>query len=94
MCRKCSSLTLFRMGLFVATHGWGAQPPLHKICHTNPTVMKFGTVIPYPMKIQKIYKSHDTFILVLLTSAFFLRKSAIFVISSNSDTDRILIHNF
>ena len=27
-------LTLFRMGLFAATHGWGAQNgPLPKICH-------------------------------------------------------------
>ena len=31
------------------------------ICHTNPTVMKLGTVILYPKKIQKIYKSHNSF---------------------------------
>ena len=35
-------------------------PPLPKICHTYPTTMKFGTVIPYPKKIQKIYESRDT----------------------------------
>ena len=35
-------------------------PPLPKICHTYPTTMKLGTVIPYPKKIQKIYESRDT----------------------------------
>ena len=36
------------------------RPPLLKICHTYPTMMKLGTVIPYPKKIQKKYESHDT----------------------------------
>ena len=45
-------LTLFRMGIFRAAHP--------KICHTYPTMMKLGTVIPYPKKIQKIYESRDT----------------------------------
>ena len=56
-------LTLFRMGIFGAAHGWerGAKKaPLPKICHTYPTMMKLGTVIPYPKKIQKIYESCDT----------------------------------
>ena len=35
------------------------RPPLPKICHTYPTMMKLGTVIPYPKKIQKIYESRD-----------------------------------
>ena len=50
------------MGLFGAAHRWvGAKsPPLPKICHTYPTVMKLGTVIPRPKKIQKIYESRDT----------------------------------
>ena len=51
------------MGLFGAAHGWGAAkrlPPLPKIPHTYPTMMKFGTVIPYLKKIQKIYESSDT----------------------------------
>ena len=30
-----------------------------KICHTYPTMMKLGTIIPY-LKIQKINKSRDT----------------------------------
>ena len=56
-------LTLFRMGFFGAAHGWGgkkAPPPLPKICHTYPTIMKLGTVIPCQNKIQKIYESRDT----------------------------------
>ena len=49
------------MGLFGAAHGWGAKRlPLPKICHTYPTKMKLGTVIPYLKKIKKIYKSRDT----------------------------------
>ena len=35
------------------------RPPL-KICHTYPTMMKLGTVISYPKKIQKLYESRDT----------------------------------
>ena len=55
------TLTLFRMGIFRAAHGWGAKrPPLPKISHTYPTMMKLGTVIPYPKKIKKIYESCDT----------------------------------
>ena len=33
---------------------------LRKICHTNPTMMKLGTVTPYLGKFQKIHKSRDT----------------------------------
>ena len=57
-----NSLTLFRMGFFGAAHGWrgGAKrSPLPKICHTYPTMMKLGSVIPL-RKIQKIYESRDT----------------------------------
>ena len=31
-------------------------PPLPKICHSYPAIMKIGTVIPYLKKIQKIYE--------------------------------------
>ena len=51
------------MGFSGAAHGWGGgakRPPLPKICHTYPKVMKLGIVIPYPKKIQKIYESRDT----------------------------------
>ena len=36
------------------------EEKLPKICHTYPTMMKLGTVIPYPKKIQRIYESRDT----------------------------------
>ena len=51
------------MGIFRAAHRWGGgakRPPLPKICHTYPTIMKLGTVIPYLKKIQKMYVSRDT----------------------------------
>ena len=37
----------------------GKKGPLPKICHTYPSMMKLGTVIPYPKKIKKIYESRD-----------------------------------
>ena len=41
--------------------GWAKKaPPLPKICHTYPTMMKLDTVIPYVKKIQTIYVSRDT----------------------------------
>ena len=66
------SLTLFRMGFFVAAHGWGrAKKTFHllKICHTYPTMIKRGTVIPYLKKIQKIngqkrYQQSATFVVI------------------------------
>ena len=36
------------------------SPHLSKICHTYPTLMKLGTVIPHLKKLQKIQKSRDT----------------------------------
>ena len=36
-------------------------PPLPKTCLTYPALMKFGTVIPYLKKIQKMYESRDTY---------------------------------
>ena len=49
------------MALFGAAHGWGRKKATHpKIYHTNPIMMKLGTVIPYPKKIQKIYEPRDT----------------------------------
>ena len=54
-------LTLFRMGLFGAAHGWGEggefkKAPLPKICHTYRLMMKLGLVIHYLKNIQKIYE--------------------------------------
>ena len=56
------------MGLFGAAYGWWGQKalpppsptPLTKACHRNPAMMKLDTVIPYLMKIQKIYESGYT----------------------------------
>ena len=39
--------------------GVAKKAPLPKICHTYPTMMKLGTVIPYLKKIRKIYQSRD-----------------------------------
>ena len=38
----------------------GAKRPLSLKSVTHPTMMKLGTVISYPKKIQKIYESLDT----------------------------------
>ena len=51
------------MGIFGADQGLGgegAKRLLPKTCHTYPTMVKLGTVIPYLKKIQKIYQSRDT----------------------------------
>ena len=51
------------MGIFGAGHEWVGRAKrllLPKICHTYPTMMKLGTVIPCLKKIQKVYKSRDT----------------------------------
>ena len=52
------------MGFFGAAHRWGGggkkTSPLPKIYHTYPAMMKIGTVVPYPKKIQNIYESRDT----------------------------------
>ena len=61
--RAFEASTLFRMGFFGAAHGWGGgkkDPTLPKICHTYPKMMKPGTVMPYPNRIQKLYESRDT----------------------------------
>ena len=95
MFKMAVSLTLFRMGIFGAAHRWGGkETPLPKICHTYPTMMKPGTVIPCLKNIRNIYESRDTTPWLLLKSAFFHRKSVNFVISRNTDIDLILVHNF
>ena len=41
--------------------GWGAKsPPFPKICHTYTVIKKFGTVIFYLKKIQKVSELRDT----------------------------------
>ena len=86
-------LTLFRMGLLGAAHGWGQKGSLPKTCDTYATMTKLGTVIPYLQKIEKIYKSCDT------TSEFFWYQllftwNQLFFISGNIDKNLSLKHNF
>ena len=40
--------------------GAAKRTSLPKICHTYPAMMKFGAIIPYLKKIQKIYESRNT----------------------------------
>ena len=56
------ALTLFKMGLLRATHGWGRALP--KIYHTYAVMMKRDTIIPYLKKIQKILSNSFYFIWV------------------------------
>ena len=88
-------LTLFRIGLFEAAHGWGEakRPLLLKICHTHPAITKLGTVIPYLKKTQN-YVNHVTHHLGSADISIFYQKSANFSISRNADIDCILIRNF
>ena len=60
--------------------GGAKKAPFSKIYHRYPAMMKLGTVIPYLKKFKK-YMNPVTPPCVLLTSAFFHRKSANFVIS-------------
>ena len=48
------------MGLFGVAHGWGVtRPPIPKICHTYPTMMKPDSYT-LPKEDPKIQKSRDT----------------------------------
>ena len=89
-----SLLTLLRINLFGAPHGWGAKRlPLPKICHRYPIVMKFGTAIPYLKKIQTIYKWQAR----PFSSAYIIISSpeiSNFFYIKNTDTDCVLTHNF
>ena len=61
LCETILHLTLFKVGLLGAAHGWKAKVPhFSKISHTYPATMKLGTVIPYLRKTQKIYRSPNT----------------------------------
>ena len=54
------------------------RPTLSKICHTYPTMIKLGTVIPYPKRFQKIYESRDTHLDFCLNQHFFTGNQQIF----------------
>ena len=68
-------------------------PPLIKICHTYPRMIKIGAVILYLKKIQK-KKIHVTHPLSSADTSIFYWKSAHFAISRNTDLDCILMHYF
>ena len=68
-CAPCDSkeskfINPIQDGLFLGCSQMGREGGqkglLPKICHTYPTMMKLGTVIPHPKKIQKTYESRDT----------------------------------
>ena len=74
--RSNSVLILFRMGFFGTAHEWGAKkspPPNLKICHTYPTLMKLGTVVPCLKKIQK-YINHVAHLLSSADTSIFSPK--------------------
>ena len=73
------------MGIFRAAHRWeeGKRGPLPKICHTYPTMMKLGTVIPYLKNIQKIYESHDTPQQILLYQKMQISIAFYYIISNS-----------
>ena len=73
--------------------GGAAKGPLPKICHTYRTMMKLGSYTLPKEDPKNIWITWHT-PWVLLTSAFFHRKSANFAISRNTDIDCILVHNF
>ena len=59
--KRYTILTLLAMGPFFSGSSLiGGRPkrlPLPNICLTYPAMMTLGRVIPYPKKIQKVYKS-------------------------------------
>ena len=57
------------MDLFGAAHEWNC--PLTKIKYAYLTMMKLGTAILYPKKIQEIFKSRDTPLEFCLYQHFF-----------------------
>ena len=48
------------LGLLTDGGGGGKKAPFPKICHTYPTMMQLGEVIPYLKKIRKVYEARDT----------------------------------
>ena len=62
LCEKLFGVSPIQDGLFrgCSRMEGAKKAPLPKICHTYPTMIKFGTVIPYLEKIEKIYESRDT----------------------------------
>ena len=68
---------LFRGCSLIWKGGGDRKAPIPKICHTYPTMMKLGTVVP-PKEDSKNIWIMWHILWVLLTSAFFHQKSANF----------------
>ena len=51
---KSMSFNSIQLSAGLLTDGRGKKAPLPKICHTYPTIMKLGTVMPYLGRNQKI----------------------------------------
>ena len=86
-----SFLTLFRMGLFEAAHGWVQD---QKDLPFQNFVIHIWQIYTLPKEDPKnIWITWHT-PWILLTSALFHWKLANYVISVNKDIDCILVHNF
>ena len=91
-------LTLFRWVFSGSTHGYGGGGQAKrrltlKICHTYPTKMKLGTVIPCLKKIQK-YIINVTQPLSSADINIFSLETSKFCNTRNIDIDCFLIYNF
>ena len=86
-----SILTLFRMVLLRAAHGWGGGGG--KKTPTYISMMKLDSYA-LPKEDTKTILVTWNSPWVLLTSAFFKQKLENFAISKNTDIDSISIHNF
>ena len=80
------------MFLFWAPHGWGQKASLLKICHTYPTMMKPGTVVPRLKKYK--YINHVTHSLSSVDIDIFSLQISKFCHIKRYSIDCILIHNF
>ena len=59
--RFIRALTLFTANRWGGGGGGGGQnSPFPKTCHTYPTKIKLGIIIPYLKKTQNIYESRNT----------------------------------
>ena len=84
------------MGFFRVAHRYGRcqkAPPLPKICHISYNDETWHSDTLHKEDPKNIWITWHT-PWILLTSAFFHRKSANFAISRNTDIDWILVHNF
>ena len=88
-------LTVFRMGLFVAAHGYGEQkgPPPWNLSHKSYNDKVWHTYTLPKENLENIWITWHT-PWALLTSGFFHRKSANFAMSRNTYIDCISVRDF